>query len=160
MDHGEIAVQFPAEDRHFSLLLNIDIVSESHPASYSVGTGALSPGVMRPEREADHLSPSTAEVTKSGATHLFPLGLHGVHGDNINFTFYLAGNTVCVHYKDQSINAVHGNNHGVLLESQNYLNIRHVGKMQTCQILKNVVHITTVFKGLMPGCHFGHPLSD
>jgi hypothetical protein len=36
--------------------------SGSHPASYLVGTGALSRGVKRPAREANHSSPSGAEV--------------------------------------------------------------------------------------------------
>jgi hypothetical protein len=37
-----------------------------HPASYPMGTGgALSLGVKRPGREADHLPPSSAEVKNS-----------------------------------------------------------------------------------------------
>jgi len=34
----------------------------AHPASYPVGTGVIFSGVMRPEREADHSPPSSAEV--------------------------------------------------------------------------------------------------
>jgi hypothetical protein len=36
--------------------------SGAHPASYLMGTGALSLGVKRPGREADHSPPSSAEV--------------------------------------------------------------------------------------------------
>jgi hypothetical protein len=36
----------------------------AHPASYPVGTGALSPGVKQPGREADHSPPAIAEVKK------------------------------------------------------------------------------------------------
>jgi hypothetical protein len=36
--------------------------SGAHPASYPVGTGALSPGIKRPGREADHSPPTSAEV--------------------------------------------------------------------------------------------------
>jgi hypothetical protein len=36
--------------------------SEAHPASDPVGTGVLSSGVKRPGREANHSSPSSAEV--------------------------------------------------------------------------------------------------
>jgi hypothetical protein len=36
-----------------------------HPASYPVGTGALSPGLKRPGREADHSPPASAEVKKT-----------------------------------------------------------------------------------------------
>jgi len=34
----------------------------AHPASYTVGTRALSLGVKRPGRETDHSPPSSAEV--------------------------------------------------------------------------------------------------
>jgi hypothetical protein len=34
----------------------------AHPASYPMGTGAVSRGVMQPEREADHSPPASAEV--------------------------------------------------------------------------------------------------
>jgi hypothetical protein len=36
--------------------------SESHPASYTMGTEVLFRGVKRPGLEADHSSPSSAEV--------------------------------------------------------------------------------------------------
>jgi hypothetical protein len=35
------------------------------PVSYQVGTGAVSPGIKQPEREADHSPPTCAEVKKT-----------------------------------------------------------------------------------------------
>jgi hypothetical protein len=48
--------------KHFSLLHGVQTGSGAHPASYPTGAGALSLGVKRPEREADYLPPSSAEV--------------------------------------------------------------------------------------------------
>jgi hypothetical protein len=42
-----------------------------HQVSYPMDTGALSPGVKWPGRDADHSPPSSAEVKKGGA--LLPL---------------------------------------------------------------------------------------
>jgi len=47
---------------NFSLLHRVQTGFGSHTASYPVGTGALSQGVKRPEREADHSPPPSAEV--------------------------------------------------------------------------------------------------
>jgi hypothetical protein len=41
-------------------------------ASYPIGTGGLSLGVKRPEREADHSPPSSAQVKNDGATPPLP----------------------------------------------------------------------------------------
>jgi hypothetical protein len=41
--------------------------SGAHPASYRVGSGALSPGVKGSRREADHSPASSAEVKNGGA---------------------------------------------------------------------------------------------
>jgi len=40
--------------------------------------GALSLGVKRPDREADHLSPSSAEVKEGVELKPLPTRLHGV----------------------------------------------------------------------------------
>jgi hypothetical protein len=40
--------------------------------------GALSPGVKRPGREADHSPPSSAEVKNGGAIPPLPIHLHGM----------------------------------------------------------------------------------
>jgi hypothetical protein len=47
---------------NFSLYHRAQNGSGSHPASYPMGTGALSLGLKRPGREADHSPPSSAEV--------------------------------------------------------------------------------------------------
>jgi hypothetical protein len=56
---------FPAEGRDFSLFHSIQTGSGPHPASYLMGTEAVSPGVKLLGRESDH-SPSSAEVTNDG----------------------------------------------------------------------------------------------
>jgi hypothetical protein len=50
--------------QEFPLLHVVQTGSGAHQASYPMGTGALSPGVKRPSREADHSSPICAEVKK------------------------------------------------------------------------------------------------
>jgi hypothetical protein len=49
----------------FSLHHRVQNSSGAHPASYPVGTRALSLGLKRPGREADHSPPSSAKVTVS-----------------------------------------------------------------------------------------------
>jgi len=59
--------------------LCVQTFSGSHPASVQWGAGALSPRVKQPEREADHLSPSSAEVKIAwNCTSTTPARLHGV----------------------------------------------------------------------------------
>jgi hypothetical protein len=55
------------QDKTFSLLHSVQTGTQAHPASYPIGTGAISPGVKRPGREADHSPPSSAEVNNGGA---------------------------------------------------------------------------------------------
>jgi hypothetical protein len=43
----------------------------AHPASYTRGTGSF-PGVKRPGRGVDHLSPSSAEVKERVELYLYP----------------------------------------------------------------------------------------
>jgi hypothetical protein len=50
LDGRGTGVRFPAGVRDFSLLQSCG----AHPASYPMSTCALSPGVKRPGREADH----------------------------------------------------------------------------------------------------------
>jgi hypothetical protein len=54
--------RFPAGDGNFSLHYRFENGSGTHPASYPMGTRALSLGVKRQGREADHSPPSSAEV--------------------------------------------------------------------------------------------------
>jgi hypothetical protein len=64
-------LRFPA-GQIFSLLHSVQTGSGAHPESYPMGTGALSPGVKRPGREADHSPPSSADVKNGGAIPLLP----------------------------------------------------------------------------------------
>jgi hypothetical protein len=59
-------------------LQDVETGSEAHPASYAMCTGALSPGVKRPGREAGHLPPISAEVKSSVSVHPHPICLHGM----------------------------------------------------------------------------------
>jgi hypothetical protein len=51
-------------DQEFSLLHAVQTGSGVHRTSYPMRTGALSPGVKRPGREADCSPPTSAEVIK------------------------------------------------------------------------------------------------
>jgi hypothetical protein len=46
--------------------------SGAHPASYPMGTGALSPAVKRPGGEVGHSPPSSAKVKNGGALPPLP----------------------------------------------------------------------------------------
>jgi len=61
------------------LLHCIQTDSGVHPASYSMGTGALSPGVKQPGHEADH-SPLPSDEVKNAwcYTSTHPVCLHGL----------------------------------------------------------------------------------
>jgi hypothetical protein len=61
LDDGEVGVRVSVRAKFFSIPRRPD-VSEAHPASYPMGNGALSPGLKRPRREADHPHPTSAEV--------------------------------------------------------------------------------------------------
>jgi hypothetical protein len=50
--------------KEFSLLHVVHIGSEAHRPSYPVGNGGYIPEVKRQGREADHSSPTSAEVKK------------------------------------------------------------------------------------------------
>jgi hypothetical protein len=64
MDYRDSGFRFPAGARNFSLLHCVQTGPGDHPASYQIGIGGggPSPGIKRPEREADHSPPSSAEV--------------------------------------------------------------------------------------------------
>jgi hypothetical protein len=58
-----IEVRSTAEAGDFSCSLCVQTGSGAHPASYPMGTGGPFPGaIARPERDADHSPPSSAEV--------------------------------------------------------------------------------------------------
>jgi hypothetical protein len=50
--------------QEFSLLQIVKTGTGANPTSYPMGTGALSPRVKRPGREADYSFPASAEVKK------------------------------------------------------------------------------------------------
>jgi hypothetical protein len=63
LDDWAIGVLSPAGAEDFSSSLCVQTGSGAHPASCPMGTGILSPGVKaRPGSDADHSSPSSAEV--------------------------------------------------------------------------------------------------
>jgi hypothetical protein len=71
----ELKSSSPGRGKNFflsTILHSTQTGSEAHPASYPVDTGGDSPGVKRPGRETDHLSPSSAEVKNGGAIPLLP----------------------------------------------------------------------------------------
>jgi hypothetical protein len=63
LDDRAIGVRSPAEAKDFSSNLCVQTSSGAHPASCTVGTGGPFSGAKaRPGRDADHSSPSSAEV--------------------------------------------------------------------------------------------------
>jgi hypothetical protein len=65
-------VAFPAGARNYSHLHSVQTGSGAHPASYSIGTKAISPQVKRPRHEEDHSPPSSIEVNTGGAIPTLP----------------------------------------------------------------------------------------
>jgi hypothetical protein len=61
LGNREVGVRVPV-GLEFSLLHNVQTGSGAHPASYPMVQGALSPGVKRQGREADHPPPASIEV--------------------------------------------------------------------------------------------------
>jgi hypothetical protein len=65
LDDRAIGVRSPAGAKGFSSILCVQTGSGAHPASCPMGTGGPSSGgKARPGRDADHSSPSSAEVVK------------------------------------------------------------------------------------------------
>jgi hypothetical protein len=63
LDDRVIGVRSPAGAKDFSSSLCVQTGSGAHPASCTMGTGGLfSGGKARQGRDADHSSPSSAEV--------------------------------------------------------------------------------------------------
>jgi hypothetical protein len=63
LDDRAIGVRSPTGAKDFSCSLCVQTGSVAHPASCTIGTGGHFPGgKARPGRDADHSSPSTAEV--------------------------------------------------------------------------------------------------
>jgi hypothetical protein len=64
-------VRFPAV-QDYSLLHSDQTDSESHPASYPMGTGVSFPGLRRPRGEVDRSPPASAVVKNGGAIPPLP----------------------------------------------------------------------------------------
>jgi hypothetical protein len=63
LDDRAIGVRYPAGAEDFTSILCVQTSSGAHPASCTMGTGGPFPGgKARPERDADHSPPSSAEV--------------------------------------------------------------------------------------------------
>jgi hypothetical protein len=79
LDDWSSRVRFPAGAGNFSLHHRVQNSSGAHTASYPMGTRGSFPGVKRLGREADHSSPSNAEVKNEWSyTSTPPIRLHGV----------------------------------------------------------------------------------
>jgi hypothetical protein len=62
-----------------NVMIKLITASGAHPAFYPMGTGGvLSPGLKRPEREADHSPPTSAKVKKTWIYKSTPSCLHGI----------------------------------------------------------------------------------
>jgi hypothetical protein len=65
-------LRLPTGARDFSFLKNVRVSSGTHPGSYSVGTGFLSPEAERRGREADHFH-IVSWLRMSGGIPLHPV---------------------------------------------------------------------------------------
>jgi hypothetical protein len=78
LDDRGVGVRFPTGVRYCSLVHNFQTRTGAHSASHTMSTGAVSPGVQRQGREADHSPSFGAEVKNGGAIPPLPIRLHGV----------------------------------------------------------------------------------
>jgi hypothetical protein len=79
LDDRGSRVRFPAGPGNFSLHHRLRNGSKAHPPPIQWVSGALSLGLKRPGREADHSPPSTAEVKECVELYLHsPIRPHGV----------------------------------------------------------------------------------
>jgi hypothetical protein len=77
-------IRSAAETNYCSLSLCAQTSYEAHPASYKMGTGGpFTEGQARPERDADHSPPSSAEIRA-----LFPSASAWRVAGQILFSFY------------------------------------------------------------------------
>jgi hypothetical protein len=73
-----VGVLFLPEASDFSLIHRVQADNGDHSAYYSLDTGALFSRVKWKWSEADHSSPSIADVKKGGAIPPQPLRLHSL----------------------------------------------------------------------------------
>jgi hypothetical protein len=90
MDDRGIVVRFPTTAT-YSLLQRILTGSEAHYVSIQLVTQIFSVEIMRPEREADHLPPSSVEDKKICGAYLhFIIRLHNELRDKFTFHWLFA----------------------------------------------------------------------
>jgi len=75
------AVFSSRQGQWFFLRHRIQTGSGAHPASCSIGNGALSPGVQRPAREAYHSPPSSTKVKNAWSYSSTSPNMSSWHGD-------------------------------------------------------------------------------
>jgi hypothetical protein len=75
-----IGVQFPAGARNFSLQHHVQTASGAHPASYPMGTRALSLGVKWSGCEAEHSPPSSAKFKECVELYVHSPNMSSWHG--------------------------------------------------------------------------------
>jgi hypothetical protein len=79
LDDRIIGVRFPARAGNFSLRHSVQVGSGAQSASFQWVPGALTLGVKRPGREADHSPPFSVEVKECAELYLHSsIRLHGV----------------------------------------------------------------------------------
>jgi hypothetical protein len=72
-------VRDPGGAGNFYTQHRVQTGSGTHLSSYPVGTRGSFPGIKRPEWEANHTPPSSAEVIEEGSyTSSSPIHLHGI----------------------------------------------------------------------------------
>jgi hypothetical protein len=91
LDDRGSRVRYPAGAGNFSLHHRVQNGSGAHPASYPMGTRALSLGIKRPGREADQSPSSSAEVKECVELYLYSPNTPSWRGDQLKhrdkFTF-------------------------------------------------------------------------
>jgi hypothetical protein len=70
---------------NYSSSVCVQTSSEAHPASYPKGTGGPFRGKVRPGRDGNHLSPSSAEVDNEELNLLYPLAPEWRSGTGLLF---------------------------------------------------------------------------
>jgi hypothetical protein len=75
--------------KSFSVLQCTKTGCEAHPASCWLGISGSPSGVKQPGHKAAHLRPPCAKFRNERRCISFFPCLHGMHGDNFTFTFYL-----------------------------------------------------------------------
>jgi hypothetical protein len=84
LDDRGSRVRFPAEAGNFSLHHRVQNGSGAHPASSPISIMGSFPGVKQPGREADHSSPSSAEIKECVELYLHSPNMPSWHGAQLS----------------------------------------------------------------------------